>query len=231
MAKQTKAAAPAAKAKSSSKTWLIAVVAVIVVLLLIVWGKKGAEAPAPTPGPEVAPAPEAAPTGEEAAPAVTEGAEGTKQRVLGPPGNAEVVTQTITWKSAGGQPVTKEEGTSMFSGISCQHAQKPEGESTTEKEDTLSFTFTNKGKNTYHLYYVKYGTEGYETALRMSVNGRRVRDVEKACGQNDVAPGETVTCNGAAVLLRSGQTYTGKELVNSLQAQAQEFVDNLVFKC
>ncbi len=224
---------------NNTQTWVIAAVAVIVVILLIVWAKRGGvpakEAPevaapeAPAPAPEAAPAPTAPPT--EAAPA--EEGEKALERKLGAPGNAEIVETTITWKEAGGQPVTKEVGATMFSEISCQHAERPEGnaDTTTVKEDTLSFTLTNKGKKAYHLYYVKYGSEGYEDAMRVSVNGRRVRDVEKACGQMDIAAGETVACSGTAALLRTGEWYTGKKLVNILQAQSNDFIDNVVFRC
>ena len=236
MAKESKPA----PAKNNTKTWLIAAVAVIVVILLIVWGKKGAEAPAAAPAPEV-PAPEAAPVEAapevapaEAAPAdVPEGAMGKEyDRELGVTGNAEIVDSTVTWKAAGGQPVTKEEGMTFFESISCQHAVGgSDADKNTQKEDTVSFSFTNKGKKTYHLYYVKYGSAGYEDAMRVNVNGRRIRDVEKACGQMDIAPGETVSCSGAAALLRSGESYTGKELVNIFQAETMDYIDNVVFKC
>ncbi len=239
MAKETKPAAKhahaPAKSTSSAKTWLIAAVAVIVIILLIVWGQKAGEAPAQQVTPtEEAPAPEAA--AEEAPAAEAPPVPGVREydRVLGPSGNAETVSSTITWRAAGGQPVTKEDDNTMFSDISCQHAESTaagEADKTTLKEDTVSFTFTNKGQKTYHLYYIKYGSEGYEDALRIGVNGRRVRDVEKACGQKDLAPGETASCNGAAALLRTGETYTGKVQVNILQAQSVEFIDNLVFKC
>lgn len=235
MAKSTRPAPAAASAKGNGKTWVIAAVAVIVVILLIVWAKKGGEAPvspdeaapkaepSPEAEPEVATAPETA-SGEEIA-------SGRPPRELGAPGNAEIVSQEVTWTPGGGQPAMKEEGNSMFGGITCQHAQLPEGELSTAKEDALTFTMTNKGQKAYHLYYVKYGSEGFEDAMRISINGRRVRDVERACGQLDLAPGETVTCSGAQAVLRTGQTYTGKQQVNGLEAQTNEFVDNVVFKC
>jgi len=238
MAKETKPAAKhahaPAKSKSSAKTWLIAAVAVIVIILLIVWGRKAGEAQAPAgPAQETAPAAEPQPTEEApATPRVSNTAPDRELPPLGPSGDAEVVSRSITWKTAGGQPVTKEDDNSMFSDVSCQHAEGGnDADKTTLKEDAISFTFTNNGKKSYHLYYVKYGSEGFNDAVRISVNGGRVRDAERACGKENVAPGETITCTGAQALLRTGQTYTGKSQVNILQAQSAEFVDVLVFKC
>jgi len=236
MAKQTKPAA----AKKKSMTWLIAALVVIVVIVIVLWSKQGAQpvpkAAAPAPEAAPAPAPEAAPapatgTAEEGAPSEAVGEAAAPPVELGTPGSAKILKQGIAWIPSGGQPQTNEEGVSEFSDVTCKFAKDDKVDVTGASVDAITFTIVNKGTQSYHLFYAKYGTEEFNNAMRINVNGRRLTDVEKACGKMDIAAGETLTCTDGGVMLRSGKTYTGAEKVNFLQAQTNQFVDEVVFTC
>ena len=215
---------------------IAAVVVIIIVILLIVFtGKEAPVEPEPVEAPAAPePAPVEAPVEvvEEKAPELKETVtESGEVLQMGGQTNIEVTDEFIVYNPGGAVPVEKTEGESWFSAITCQHAQLAEGEKSSEKLDKLSFKITNKADKEFVLRYVKYGEPDFDNAMRVQINGRRIRDVEVACGKDTIKPGETLYCQNAEAYLREGESYTGKALVNSVASETTHFKSKVVFIC
>lgn len=223
-----------------NKNYIIAAVVVILIIILLI-AFTGKEAPPEQEAAAEEPAPEPEPVAEEAAEPVAEekAAEpvaeeetATGEKVtMGGQTNVEAIEEYIVYNPGGAVPIEKTEGESWFSAITCQHAQMEEGEKSQEKLDKLSFKLTNKKDKEYVLRYVKYGDPDFDNAMRVQINGRRVRDIEVACGKETIKPGETLYCENTDAYLREGESYTGKQLVNSLAAETTHYKTKIVFTC
>jgi len=227
-------------AKKSKNGIIAAIVIILVVILLIYFVTKSGseevpvEAPAEVPAEEPAAPAETvveAPVEPVAAPVAEEVTASGEKIDMADQTGIEVTEEYISYHLAGGQPSERTDGESWFSAITCQHAVLEEGEKSAEKLDKLSFKLVNKGNKDYVLRYVKYGDPDFDDALRVQINGRRVRDVDVACGKDTLAAGETLLCANADAYLREGESYTGKDLVNSLSSETTHYKSKIVFKC
>ncbi len=223
---------------NKNRNYIIAavVVIVIVILLIVFTGKEAPPEPEPVKAPaEPKPAPVEAPVEEpveQKAPEVKETVTESGEVIqMGGQTNIEVSDEFIVYNPGGAVPVEKTEGESWFTAITCQHAELQEGEKSSEKLDKLSFKITNKAEKEFVLRYVKYGEPDFGNAMRVQINGRRIRDAEVACGKDTIKPGETLFCQNAEAYLRQGESYTGKALVNSVASETTHFTSKVVFTC
>jgi len=206
--------AEAHHAKKTNWSWVVGLIVVIliIVLVLVYWK------------------PIQQPSGEE----TTEGAEtGEQGKTEKAPSEATILNEKVReGRTSGEFNIAKGEGKSWFSGIKCTFGDKTG--SSTAKEDLLDFQLTNQGTKAYTLRYVTSMELLSNKALnpmRIDVNGRRVRNLKEACGAEELKAGETLNCKGAQVLLRSGTSKFGAELVNEVSARSQDATSRMEFKC
>jgi hypothetical protein len=124
-----------------------------------------------------------------------------------------------------GKPA-KEDPKSWFSGITCGEEQVTEY--VAAKDDTINFIVTNKAGKDLSLNYEEYRKSGQ--TLRVSVNGRRVRDTQTHCNAEVIKAGESIACE-AKVKLRYGKTTTGKVLTNTLASSGLGISSKVIFRC
>jgi len=238
---------------NTMRNYIIAAVAIIIVILLIVYGRNAGTEEAPAAAPEeaapaapeeVPPEPEAP---AEAAPVEETPTEGEAEEVrVEVPSEVEIVEQYIATKESATAQLQKVMDESWFGGINCHYMEEATGEvplllkeeqteielETTEKKDTLDFTLVNNAPTALQLTYPEFGSENYFDSMRVQVNGRRVRDIVDMCGGVEIMePGQVIECKGVRTKLKSGTTYSGKELVNSVSVEGSGFKSKVVFKC
>ena len=176
--------------KDNTKYYVVGALVVLAVILYVIFG--GREAPAP--------APESAPSAPAEEPDLQ-------------PSDVDVSKgYTITRPTvvAGSE---KQEG-SFFGGVKCAKDAGKDG------KDVLEYQLKNMADVPFTLRSVRV-SEGKEiNPLRVSINGHNLRkDVVEACGKDNLAPGELVTCKVEVDLRHFGPT--GKKSENVLKAEGR----------
>jgi hypothetical protein len=214
------------------KNNIILGIALISLLLLVV----GCGEKEDTPGTESMPGAEPGATPEDtgAVPTSDMPAGEEEKPIARTPSQVEIKSE----KTVAGRSYTAEttiEETSWFSGVVCKHADSRDTSSykgeMESRVDTIDFTLANTGTEEYVLRHVAVSEQQDLKALRISVNGKRLRNVVSLCNADVLGAGESITCSGVATSLRTGTTTFGKEQSNVLQASSKDLTTKMWFKC
>ena len=159
--------------------------------------------------------------------------------------NVQILEQQVWWGKAL-HPKEQVEKVAWFQDIICE---RYEGEPTgvygkgTRSQDKVSFKVINNDERQYKIGYTLPYSEHLMNKnrdmrlvpARLSLNGRRIRDIKACCGSDVIEPGQVLECNQCNVLLRFGEpdlyVDTHAKMVNNLEWDSDYVSSQVKFTC
>lgn len=130
----------------------------------------------------------------------------------------------------------QKEDVSIFSNVRCK-VRGPKGDrvvGSSYPDDILSFTLHNRDDRDYFLGYYRKGLEFDDIpqySLKLLINGRKIDDMKEKCGTLVIKAGQTIECRDVRTVIKTGESFTGRQNDNKLEATGVYMSSKTIFTC
>ncbi len=129
--------------------------------------------------------------------------------------------------------ITKRDNTSIFviTDFDISTAAEDAGyRANVAKDDKISFTVTNRDDTEYYITYMQPKDSDVMHAMKIALNGHRIKDIDQKCGSKFIKPGETLTCTNVPAVLKIGLDIRFIPYMNMMSAETNYMESKLIFK-
>lgn len=133
------------------------------------------------------------------------------------------------------QNITGRDNTSVFviTDIKISTAAEDAGyRANVAKDDEISFKVTNRDDKDYYITYMKPEGSDILHAFKITVNGRRIKDIYSKCGSKFIKSGETLSCDNIPAVIKVGlnEMHDWQPYINTLRVESNYMESELMFR-